>query len=367
MLIVIAVALIILLFLFVGAFVLHKHNEKAYLLWKKYLSYDIVDDIMISQISNGSDDAFDYVYYTENLPLGRVSAFLNYFGKNIYNEEPYAYFCKRSSRDNEFREYGCVITRSGIYISRENPGNKNLKDKDNTVLKADEKTICFSGLTNIFCIGSLIITVNFRAEKFFDRYQIYSIRESVLKNRIRKVCKAVIENGLNFSMQKNMLAEVIENDYEYTNDFQAQTDDTYLEIDDSVFDESEKKLGAGAKNAGVEAVGIQAVKNKIATFFGEVKNLMNGARGHGYAAEYANNTMDRVLCRDVESVAQQYDDRGRQVKHGADRLVNNVEIQTKYYKTASETIGAAFEKKQAIYIRSDGSGKMMQIEVPRDQ
>ncbi len=106
---------------------------------------------------------------------------------------------------------------------------------------------------------------------------------------------------------------------------------------------------------------------KFAAFFGEIKHLMDGARGHGYAAEYANNTADRVLGREVESAAQVLDDHGRQIKHGADRLVNNVEIQTKYYKTANETIGAAFEKKQAIYIRSDGSGKMMQIEVPRDQ
>ena len=94
---------------------------------------------------------------------------------------------------------------------------------------------------------------------------------------------------------------------------------------------------------------------------------MNGSRGHGYAAEYANNTVDRVLGRDVENAAQRLDEHGRQVKHGADRIVNGKEIQTKYYKTASETIGAVFERKEAIYIRNDGSNKMMQIEVPRDQ
>ncbi|WP_029409683.1 hypothetical protein, partial [Treponema pedis] len=39
--------------------------------------------------------------------------------------------------------------------------------------------------------------------------------------------------------------------------------------------------------------------------------------------------------------------------------------QTKYYKSASESIGAAFEHKQALYLNDDGT--MMQIEVPRDQ
>ena len=133
------------------------------------------------------------------------------------------------------------------------------------------------------------------------------------------------------------------------------------------FKESEKKLDSKLTNAGAAAGGIQAIKPKIAAMFGEVKNLMNGSRGHGYAAEYASNTMDRAMGRKVENAAQQLDEHGRQVKYGADRIVNNVEVQTKYYKTASETIGAAFKNKQAIYLRMDGSGKMMQIEVPRDQ
>lgn len=98
-----------------------------------------------------------------------------------------------------------------------------------------------------------------------------------------------------------------------------------------------------------------------------MKNFMNGSRGNGYAAEYGNNVIDRLQGRDVVNAAQMLDESGRQQKHGADRIVDGQEIQTKYYKTASETIGAAFDKKQAIYLQSDGSGKMMQIEVPRDQ
>lgn len=56
---------------------------------------------------------------------------------------------------------------------------------------------------------------------------------------------------------------------------------------------------------------------------------------------------------------------GHQKLNGPDRNVNGVNVQTKYYKSASESIGAAFEHKKAVYLNDDGS--MMQVEVPRDQ
>lgn len=99
--------------------------------------------------------------------------------------------------------------------------------------------------------------------------------------------------------------------------------------------------------------------------YSETKGFMNGERGHGYAGEYVNNTFDRLMQKDVINAGQQLDEHGRQFKHGADRIVNGEAIQTKYYKTAKESIGAAFQHKQAIYLNSDGS--MMPIEVPRDQ
>ena len=52
-------------------------------------------------------------------------------------------------------------------------------------------------------------------------------------------------------------------------------------------------------------------------------------------------------------------------KHGADRVVNGVNIQTKYYSSANKSIAAAFENGVAKYRNPDGS--MMKIEVPRDQ
>ena len=114
--------------------------------------------------------------------------------------------------------------------------------------------------------------------------------------------------------------------------------------------------------------GIMGASQKFSNEYREIKNYMNGNRGNGSAAEYSNNTIDKLRGKQVINAAQKLDENGRQVKYGADRIVNGEEIQTKYYKTASESIGAAFKNKQAIYIRkNDSSGKMMAIEVPRDQ
>ena len=76
--------------------------------------------------------------------------------------------------------------------------------------------------------------------------------------------------------------------------------------------------------------------------------------GHGFAAEDANALYDQMHGKHVEKVGMNY------VKNGADRIVDGVGIQTKYYATASKSVGAAFEKGQFVY-----SGQ--KLEVPKDQ
>lgn len=168
----------------------------------------------------------------------------------------------------------------------------------------------------------------------------FSIGESIYK-----LCEQVIESGWSCALFENKV-------YLDINELHIKKESSNVE---EVFQKG-VKTGAAIDNI-----------NEYNKIFDEVKNYMNGSRGGGYAAEYANNTMDRLSGKDVESTAQILDEHGRQVKAGADRTVNNVEIQTKYYKNAQQSIGAVFKNEEAIYIRSDGTKKMMQIEVPRDQ
>lgn len=77
-------------------------------------------------------------------------------------------------------------------------------------------------------------------------------------------------------------------------------------------------------------------------------------QGHGFAAEDANAMWDRLHGKAVDKVGI------NNAKNGADRIVNGVEIQSKYCMNASNSVDAAFENGQYRY-------PGMKLEVPKDQ
>lgn len=98
----------------------------------------------------------------------------------------------------------------------------------------------------------------------------------------------------------------------------------------------------------------------------------NTPRGHGFAAENANHLYDKFANADffgqgkVQLVGEDIDpETGRIIKNGADRIVNGVNIQTKYCATGSKCISECFEDGKFRYTNPDGSP--MQIEVPSDK
>lgn len=85
---------------------------------------------------------------------------------------------------------------------------------------------------------------------------------------------------------------------------------------------------------------------------------MGGARGHGFAAEKANHLYDTFSGKDAKIIGDDY------VKDGADRLVNGVEIQTKFCNGGGKCISECFEDGKFRYWTENN--KPMQIEVPKD-
>jgi len=85
----------------------------------------------------------------------------------------------------------------------------------------------------------------------------------------------------------------------------------------------------------------------------------HGTRGHGFAAEDANHVSDIFSGRNAKIVG------GDNAKHGADRIVNGQEIQTKYCKTGSKCISECFDAEGFLYF--DSNGNPMQVEVPSDK
>ncbi|MDF2858704.1 MAG: hypothetical protein K0Q87_4555 [Neobacillus sp.] len=86
--------------------------------------------------------------------------------------------------------------------------------------------------------------------------------------------------------------------------------------------------------------------------------VFHGERGHGFAAEQANHLHDKFTGKEAHLVG------GNNAKNGADRLVNDVYIQTKYCKTGSKCISECFENDTFKYMQGDIP---MQIEVPADK
>lgn len=121
-------------------------------------------------------------------------------------------------------------------------------------------------------------------------------------------------------------------------------------ISDEMLEETESE---GAK-AGGRAIGALGQTNKA---YDEEK--FHSRQGHGFAAERANNLIDKAMGRDAKVVG---DDN---IKNGADRIVNGVKIQSKYCQTGNRCINECFDKNGEF--RYWDNGKPMQIEVPSDK
>lgn len=122
--------------------------------------------------------------------------------------------------------------------------------------------------------------------------------------------------------------------------------------------ETDLKTSQEQKNRSEETSGtVYGNVSSGATVYGEEK--FHAVRGHGFAAERANTLYDKFTGHDARILG---DDNA---KNGADRLVDGVEIQSKYCKTGGKCISECFENGKFRYIGSDG--KPMQIEVPSDK
>lgn len=89
-------------------------------------------------------------------------------------------------------------------------------------------------------------------------------------------------------------------------------------------------------------------------------------RHSGYAAEQANHLVDTITGHTTEFVGDILDEEtGARIKNGPDRIVDGIEIQSKYCKTGSACVNECFTNEGEFrYLNS--KGKPMQIEVPSD-
>ena len=95
--------------------------------------------------------------------------------------------------------------------------------------------------------------------------------------------------------------------------------------------------------------------------FVQQKAFVNDMTGHGEMAEYANHRIDMALGHKVEWTGPKNE------RNGADRVVDGVLVQTKYFKSARGSLEACFDPSSGLYRYMTESGEPMQLEVPKDQ
>ena len=294
---------------------------------------EIEEKLVTESVNLAESDKNKNKFTIDEMPFGRATAFISYFGKNLDDEEPVYFSPKMSSDENELREYGTLVTTKGVYISSQGKNDIEIPYTGLWRIAKDDNKIYFDyglsyGEPKIIEINKGISNVNF--DSFIEQHeQIENISLALLQDKVK--------NGL---------------------------DEAFESYEESSVDNAQKQFDAKlstadfAKAAELGGIGTGLARNE--RVFQNLKNNMDGKQGHGVAAEYANNAIDSLnpfnTAKHIGSDNE---------KHGADRNVNGINIQTKYKETASASVGAAFEDGKAIYLNEDGS--MMQIEVPRDQ
>ena len=70
---------------------------------------------LIAQLDSNKNKFID-----DEMPYGRATAFISYFGRDLSDEEPLYFSPMMSDKEEELREFGCLITNKGLYISSAN-------------------------------------------------------------------------------------------------------------------------------------------------------------------------------------------------------------------------------------------------------
>lgn len=131
--------------------------------------------------------------------------------------------------------------------------------------------------------------------------------------------------------------------------------------------EDDRAAGIDSELAAVDDTAVKAAEVAAATInsngevFVEQRAAVNNPAGHGELAEEANSIIDRLQGHRTEILGRD------NAKNGADRSVDGVLIQTKYYKTARGSLEACFDPSSHQYRYLAKDDTPMQLEVPKDQ
>ncbi|MBS9776435.1 MAG: hypothetical protein KGV57_05065 [Fusobacterium sp.] len=214
---------------------------------------------------------------------------------------------------------------------------------------------------NIIC--ALVDTENFKNSIFFTKTAFYIENSLNGKNSIKifydEIEEIKLNNSLNLFLKNNISHSIsplweIKNIAKFLNyicDIKSQNlsnRENNLDFETNIEIKKDENVSAQTIYGNVSNAGTNYGLDKFST-----------PRGHGFAAERVNHIYDKLSGKKAVIVG---DDNAA---NGADRLVNGVNIQTKYCSSGSKCIQECFQDGKFRYVNPDGSP--MQIEVPSDK
>ncbi|WP_210132873.1 hypothetical protein [Staphylococcus sp. GDH8C126P] len=299
----------------------------------------------------------------ESIPFNRVEYF-NMDSKNNISDDVYPIIYNANPAKNEmkFMEYGYLVNTNEIVINNQ---IKNKKDKKE-IFSNEKIVIPFQDLFKVVRIGQVSII-------FYYKKRPLIVKQ--LQDNLSLIVNYVIDSGWS-KVVNNILLEKSFNESE-------EQDLQQIEHLEKIFEKNfeELKINGKVNNAINSQFGSMTISmmddlnnSQINARFSETLYKKNDkftgdyvkAKGHGVAGEHAGNAFDKIKFKNAKGLGHDNS------KDGADRVVNGKLIQTKYCKSAKDSINSVFrtvDKKQtAKYIYKLGNKqRMMIIEVPKDQ
>lgn len=330
--------------------------------WKK-------NEVKIKSTMEFSENIGDFAVTSdktgENIPVNRVEYF-NMQSKNNISDDVYPIIYNATPAKNEmkFMEYGYLVNTNEIVINNQIK-NKNKEDKKDKF--SNEKIVIpFQDLYKQIQIGKLSILFYYKKKPLIIKN---------LQNNLTLIISYVIDSGWSKVVNSILMEKSF---YEPEEDDLKQVENL-----EKVFKKKSEELKVNGKinnsinshfmsmsNGMIEDLNNSQINARFSETRYKKNNEFTGdnvkAKGHGVAGEHAGNAFDKIKFKNAKGLGHDNS------KNGADRVVNGKLIQTKYCKTAKDSINSVFhtvDKKQtAKYIYNyQNNNKMMIIEVPKDQ
>ena len=293
----------------------------------------------------------------ERIPYNRVRHFSA--GSEILTEDEgvFAISYDAHPHDNEvaFIEYGILVTTKGILIKN------RVKDKNSKEYKAEKIEIPYQGIFYVKLNKGNIIVI-------LRRGKLLPIIIKGESEQRAKLIVNILKQTINLGWSLNCSKELDKLKKEQYNSIIEELSTLETERKKQVY-EAEEEAKTDQKKVAIDKTSTKAVtlgmKDEMVTALktNQINDRFGDGKGHGHAAEQASYVKDFWKGKNPVAMG------GTHKKHGADRvigIINKEFIQTKYYDNPSGSINAAFkgENGMATYVND---GKMMTIEVPKDQ